>query len=261
MISPQLRDHKIGAEIEVRACSTLDELEDCVRIQGEVWKFSEPELVPADIFVVAQKTGGQIIGAFDGERQVGFTLAFMASHERETYLHSHFAAVLPEYQGKGVGRLLKLAQREDALRRGIRLIEWTFDPLALMNAHFNLNRLGAIVRRYLPNVYGVTSSPLHGNIPTDRLVAEWWLESPRVAALAENRSVAGEPDEVQVTLPRNATELLRAGDPQAGVIQERVRREFQEQIAKGYAAVAVQFADSQASYCLSRGFGIQLLSS
>lgn len=261
MTSPQLRKHKIAAAIEVRACRTLDELEDCVRVQREVWKFSDAELVPADIFIVAQKTGGQIIGAFDGESQIGFTLAFMAVRDRESYLHSHFAAVLPEYQGKGVGRLLKLAQRENALSRGIRLIEWTFDPLALMNAHFNLNRLGAIVRRYLPNVYGVTSSPLHGNIPTDRLVAEWWLESPRVAALAENRSVAEELGEAQVRLPRNTTELLRAGDAQAGMIQERVRHEFQEQLAKGYAAVAVQFADSQASYCLSRGSGIQLLSS
>src|SRR5512142_1205511 len=260
MTSPRLRNLKIAAEIEVRTCTTLDELEDCVRVERDVWKFSDAELVPADIFIVAQKTGGQIIGAFDGERLVGFTLAFMAAQGRESYLHSHFAAVLPEYQGMGVGRLLKLAQREDALRREIRLIEWTFDPLALMNAHFNLNRLGAIVRRYLPNVYGVTSSPLHGNIPTDRLVAEWWLESPRVAALAENHSVAEEPGEVQVTLPSNVTELLRAGDALAGVIQERVRREFQEQLAKGYAAVAVRFADSQASYCLSRGSGIQLLS-
>ncbi|MGE5110147.1 MAG: GNAT family N-acetyltransferase [Acidobacteriaceae bacterium] len=258
MNSPQLRNQKIGAEIEVRACTTLDELEDCVRVQREVWNFSDAELVPADIFIVAQKTGGQIIGAFDDERLVGFTLAFMAAHGRESYLHSHFAAVLSDYQGRGIGRILKLAQRENALSRGIRLIEWTFDPLALMNAHFNLNRLGAIVRRYLPNVYGVTSSPLHGSIPTDRLVAEWWLESPRVVALAENRSVAEEQGEVQVTLPRNATELLRAGDPQASLIQDRVRREFQEQLAKGYAAVAVRFADSQASYCLSRASGIQL---
>jgi predicted GNAT superfamily acetyltransferase len=256
MTSPQIKSEKLPAKLDLRSCTTLEELEECVRIQREVWNFSESELVPADIFVVAQKTGGQVIGAFDGERQIGFTLAFMAAHDRETYLHSHFAAVLPDFQGSGIGRLLKLAQREDALRRGIRLIEWTFDPLALMNAHFNLNRLGAIVRRYLPNVYGVTSSPLHGNIPTDRLVAEWWLESPRVVAKAEGRAMPDETVEARITLPRNTTDLLRSGSTEAAGIQERVRQEFQRYFGEGYAAVAVEFADSQASYLLTRNSGI-----
>ncbi len=252
MSAPDLYKEKPDVDVELRSCTTLDELEECVRIQRVVWNFSDWELVPADIFVVAQKTGGQVMAAFDGDRQVGFTLAFMAAHDREPYLHSHFAAVLPEYQGSGIGRLLKLAQRENALKRGIRLIEWTFDPLALMNAHFNLNRLGAIVRRYLPNVYGVTSSPLHGNIPTDRLVAEWWLESPRVVARAENQSSTEEQCEVEISLPRNTTELLRSGSAEAAGIQDRVRREFQHYFGAGYEAVAVRFADSQASYCLRR---------
>jgi predicted GNAT superfamily acetyltransferase len=230
----------------------LAELDECVRIQQQVWKFSELEAVPSDIFIVALKTGGQVIGAFDGERQVGFTLAFLAAHDRDIYLHSHFAAVLPEFQGGGIGRLLKLAQREDALQRGIRLIEWTFDPLALMNAHFNLNRLGAIVRRYIPNFYGVTSSPLHGNIPTDRLVAEWWLDSDRVKAriAGEENSVHGETAEI--TVPRNTTELLRSGSPAASEIQSRIRAAFLENFAVGYAAVGVRFEDSKASYILSR---------
>ena len=83
--------------------------------------------------------------------------------------------VLPEYRNRGVGRMLKLRQREDALARGIELIEWTFDPLELKNAFFNIERLGAIVRRYVENQYGITASPLHGGLPTDRCYAEWWL--------------------------------------------------------------------------------------
>ncbi len=245
-----------ATKVVTRLCTTLDELEECVRIQRDVWNFSDAELVPADVFVVAQKTGGQIMGAFDGERQVGFTLAFMAAHGQQLYLHSHFAAVLKEYQGGGVGRLLKLAQREDALRRGIKLIEWTFDPLALMNAHFNLNRLGAIIRRYVPNVYGVTSSPLHGNIPTDRFVAEWWLESSRVAARSEGQTPPVEAIEARVSVPRNTTELLRSGSAEAAGIQERIRREFQEYFAGGYAVVGLEFEDSRANYLLSRNSGI-----
>ena len=88
--------------------------------------------------------------------------------------------VLAEYRDRGVGRLLKLAQREDALARQINRIEWTFDPLQLKNASFNIARLGAIVRHYIPNLYGRTSSPLHAGLPTDRLVAEWWVRSSRV---------------------------------------------------------------------------------
>jgi predicted GNAT superfamily acetyltransferase len=238
--------------ITFRPCSSLAELDECVRIQQAVWKFDDLETVPSDIFIVALKTGGQVIGAFDGERQVGFTLAFLAARDREIYLHSHFAAVLPELQGGGIGRLLKLAQREEALKRGIRLIEWTFDPLALMNAHFNLNRLGAVVRRYVPNFYGVTSSPLHGNIPTDRLVAEWWLDSDRVKARIAGEESSIEGETIEITLPRNTTDLLRSGSPEAGKIQSRCREAFLHHLAAGYAAVGVRFEDSRASYILSR---------
>jgi predicted GNAT superfamily acetyltransferase len=236
----------------MRTCTSLAEFDECVRIQKAVWRFDDLETVPSDVFIVALKTGGQIIGAFEGERQVGFTLAFLAAHDRETYLHSHFAAVLPEFQGAGIGQLLKLAQREDALKRGIRLIEWTFDPLALMNAHFNLNRLGAIVRRYIPNFYGVTSSPLHGSIPTDRFVAEWWLESDHVkgTVAGERRGPQGEAR--KITVPRNTTELLRSGSSEAGDIQDRIRLEFTESFAAGFEAVGVEFQDSTASYVLRR---------
>jgi predicted GNAT superfamily acetyltransferase len=244
------------AKIITRPCITRDELEECVRIQRDVWNFADAELVPADVFVVALKTGGQVIGAFEGERQVGFTLAFMAAHGQQIYLHSHFAAVLPEYQGGGVGRLLKLAQRDEALQRGIKVIEWTFDPLALVNAHFNLNRLGAIIRHYVPNLYGVTSSPLHGNIPTDRFVAEWWLESPRVVARSEGRTPPPESNDAKVTLPRNTTELLRSGSAEVGGIQERIRREFQEYFGAAYAVVGLEFEESRANYLLTRYSGI-----
>src|SRR6202012_2433270 len=102
------------------------------------------------------------------------------------YLHSHMLAVLPEYRNAGLGRRLKLAQRDDALSRGFDLMEWTFDPLEIKNAYFNLERLGAIARRYNVNQYGITSSPLQGGLPTDRLVAEWWLKSKRVEQLLAN---------------------------------------------------------------------------
>jgi predicted GNAT superfamily acetyltransferase len=109
------------------------------------------------------------------------------------YLHSHMLAVLPEYRNAGLGRRLKLAQRDDALARGFDLMEWTYDPLEIKNAHLNIARLGAISRRYKPDFYGPSSSPLQGGLPTDRLYAEWWLNSPRVT-----RVLGGEEEPIEV---------------------------------------------------------------
>jgi predicted GNAT superfamily acetyltransferase len=169
-----------ATDVAIRSLHDLPELQGCVELQRQVWGFADIDTVPEAIFAVAGKTGGQVLGAFKHENLIGFALSFSAQSKTRTYLHSHMLAVLPKYQNQGIGRLLKLAQREEALTRGIDLIEWTFDPFQIKNAHFNIARLGAIVRRYIPNCYGRTSSPLHSGLPTDRLVAEWWLESRRV---------------------------------------------------------------------------------
>ena len=110
----------------------------------------------------------------------GFAMALPGYRHGHAYLHSHMVGVLPEFRNQGLARRLKLAQRKDALARGIELMEWTFDPLEIKNAHLNIARLGVIVRRYKHNFYGPSSSPLQGGLPTDRVYAEWWLRSNRV---------------------------------------------------------------------------------
>jgi predicted GNAT superfamily acetyltransferase len=155
-------------------------LREAVALQKTIWGFEDADLLPFRMFVVATKIGGQLLGAFDGGRMIAFCVAIPGlKPDGKVYLHSHMLGVLPEYRNAGVGRQLKLRQRDDALARGIDLIEWTFDPLDLKNAWFNIERLGAVVRRYLRNQYGVSSSALHGGLPTDRLVAEWWIRKPR----------------------------------------------------------------------------------
>ncbi len=166
--------------IEIRPLTTLEQFERCVVLQLEVWGYSDGDLIPRRVFLVAQRIGGQVLGAFDGETIIGFAMALPGYREGHAYLHSHMLAVLAEYRNAGLGRRLKLAQREDAIARGFDLMEWTFDPLEIKNAHLNIARLGAIVRRYKPDFYGPSSSPLQGGLPTDRLYAEWWLRSPRV---------------------------------------------------------------------------------
>jgi predicted GNAT superfamily acetyltransferase len=113
---------------------------------------------------------------------VGFAMSMPGILDGEAYLHSHMLAVQPEYRNAGIGRKLKLAQREEAIARGIQRMEWTFDPLEIKNAYLNITRLGAVVHSYTPNFYGVFSSRLQAGLPTDRLHAEWWMDSPRVQA-------------------------------------------------------------------------------
>ena len=165
---------------EIRELSTEPELREAVALQKTIWGFDDADLLPFRLFVVATKIGGQLLGAFAAGRMIAFCVAIPGLKKQgEVYLHSHMLGVLPEYRNAGVGRQLKLRQRDDALARGIDLIEWTFDPLDVKNAHFNIERLGTIVRRYLRNQYGVSSSVLHGGLPTDRCVAEWWIDKPR----------------------------------------------------------------------------------
>jgi predicted GNAT superfamily acetyltransferase len=165
---------------EVRELSTEPELREAVALQKTIWGFEDADLLPFRMFVVATKIGGQLLGAFHEGRMIAFCVAIPGlKADGKVYLHSHMLGVLPEYRNAGVGRQLKLRQRDDALARSIDLIEWTFDPLDLKNAYLNVERLGAIVRRYLRNQYGVSSSVLHGGLPTDRLLAEWWIGKPR----------------------------------------------------------------------------------
>jgi predicted GNAT superfamily acetyltransferase len=159
-------------------------------------------------------------------------------------------AVLPDYQNRGVGRRLKLFQRQDALSRGIRLVEWTFDPLELKNAHFNLVRLGAIARRYIPNCYGLTESPLHAGLPTDRLVAEWWLDSPRVQGILADNPLPARGKIVQIGLPTNIGEIKSRDRADAVCIQSSVREQFHNWIAKDYVATGIESRGETTEYVL-----------
>ncbi len=165
--------------IEIRALEERADLDAAVGLQNETWGYAPGESVPLQMFIIAAGTGGQVFGAFEAGRMVGFCLAFAGlKPDGRPYLYSHMLAVRPERRDRHIGRALKIEQRREALARGIELVEWTFDPLELKNAYFNIEILGAVARRYLPDHWGSTSSPLHGSVPTDRLVAEWWLRGP-----------------------------------------------------------------------------------
>jgi predicted GNAT superfamily acetyltransferase len=233
-----MTEPSVAPEIEVRHCTTLDEYEECVRIEHVTWG---PELAePSGMFVVAHHTGGQVLGAFHGAKMVGFTLAIAAVRRGKPFLHSHQTAVLPEYRDHGVGRRLKLAQRDDALKRGINLVEWTFDPLEVKNAYFNLVRLGAISRRFIPNCYGITNSALHSGLPTDRLVVEWWLDSDRVKALLEGTPMPMRGPVERFPLPSNIAEIKATDEAAALRIQTGLRGQFQRIFANAQVVTSIE---------------------
>jgi len=175
--------------IVIRKCRELHELRSCVALQKEVWNFSDAELIPLRMFVVAEKIGGQVIGAFEDDQMIGFALAIPGIRDGHPYLHSQMVGVREGYRNSGLGRRIKWFQRDDALSRGFELMEWTFDPLEIKNAYLNIEKLGAIARRYQVNQYGLTTSPLQGGLPSDRLIAEWWLKSKRVQAAQQGCAV------------------------------------------------------------------------
>jgi predicted GNAT superfamily acetyltransferase len=196
---------------------------------------------------VAAKIGGQVLGAFVEDTMAGFILAYPGIRDGKPYLHSHMAGVLPEFRDLGIGRQLKLAQRDDALARGIPLIEWTFDPLQTKNAYFNICRLGAVARRYLTDVYGSTSSPLHAGLPTDRLVAEWHLDSPRVVDTLMGK--------VLVRVPRVESVRIAVDDASPEVVAEvqaKTREQFQKLFAAGYTVTGFERELGGGSYILEK---------
>ena len=196
--------------ISIAPLTNFSDFERCVDLQVEVWGYSEGDLIPKRVFIVAQHIGGQVLGAFDGSELIGFAMSLPGYREGRPYLHSHMLAVREKYRNAGLGRRLKLAQREDALARGIDRMEWTFDPLEIKNAHLNIARLGAIARRYHHNFYGPSTSPLQGGLPTDRLVAEWWLRSARVRQiLGEEPEKITSPQSVYRRADRSASYCLR----------------------------------------------------
>ena len=224
----------MNPKLEIRECITLDELTACVDLQRRVFALPEIEISPVRHFVVTRNAGGFTLGAFSNSELVGFVLSVPAFLRNEKALYSHMTAVRADFQGHGVGAKLKWAQRDRAIELGLKFVKWTFEPWKARNAYFNLEKLGAIVNEYQPNFYGVdysTAARADENIglKSDRLFAEWHLESEKVIALSEGsefneeRAVAAE---IEVPLDWNG--LVEKSPAEALTFQGRIEKEFTE---------------------------------
>ena len=226
----------------LRTCHTVGEFRQVLQLQKDVWNFVDIELVPVRLFVVGEKIGGHVIGAWDGNELAGFAYGIPGYRNGHPYLHSHMLAVRPAHRNTGLGRAMKLFQRDICLEMGLELMEWTFDPLEIKNAFLNIEKLGAITRRYTVNQYGITSSPLQGGLPSDRLTAEWWLKSKRVQTLLETghtpKASATETIEVPAEIAAwKANEATRA---RAAELQSKNRELFQKHFTAGLSVVGYE---------------------
>jgi predicted GNAT superfamily acetyltransferase len=241
----------MAQEIGIYQLSKFEEFAEIVTLQREIWGYAEVELLPLRFFIVANKIGGQVLGAFDEKKMVAFCICIPGLKESgKHYLHSHMLGVLPKYRNTGLGRQMKMKQRQYAIAEGVELIEWTFDPLELKNAFFNIERLGAVVRRYVHNQYGMTSSHLHGGLPTDRLVAEWWVKSKRAEAITGGESYERPPVEARISLPRNIADLRRDDPARARDIQSSVADQFTEHFRADLTVIGFERGEDTGTYLL-----------
>lgn len=246
----------MNSEINLRECTTVEELGNCVQLQRDVFALPEIEISPVRHFIVTKNAGGFTLGAFVDEELIGFVLSVPAFLRGEKAFYSHMTAVKKEFQSYGIGAKLKWAQRERALEKGVKYIKWTFLPVQARNAFFNLEKLGAIVRHYEPNFYGTDYSTAHeqdGNygLDSDRLFAEWHLESDKVKALAKAEKFV-ETDEIvqKIEIPNNWDELIKS-DLQKGIDeQNRIKSEFQNAFAKGLIAKGFERSETAPKYLL-----------
>jgi len=246
--------------LQIKLLHDPAEFRQVVELQKTIWGFEEVDLLPVRFFIVATKIGGHVFGAYDGARMVAFCIGLpgikhQSPHSSVTassYIHSHMLGVLAGYRDYGIGRMLKLKQREEALWQGVDLIEWTFDPLELKNAYFNIERLGCIVRRFVRNQYGASSSQLQAGLPTDRCTAEWWISSDRVTNLLAGTPIQPPPVEARIAIPATIDDIKRRDLPRARALQAEASDKFLQYFEQGLAVIGFERNEANGTYLLGK---------
>jgi predicted GNAT superfamily acetyltransferase len=246
----------LSTAVEIREVNSIDEYDACVRLQHTVFGLPELEISPRRHLIVSRQAGGWTLGAFSEGKLVGFVHHLAAVSGNEIFGYSHMMAVAADQQNRGVGAQLKWAQRARALSEGRDHIKWTFEPLRARNAHFNLNRLGVVIREYAVNFYGTdyVTNPAEqaSGMDSDRLFASWDLRSTRVEALAAGQQFPlGKPDEL-IEIPGDYAALVRSDPETARGEQLRVRKEFQSRLAQGLVCRAFDRNPDRPAYLLYR---------
>ena len=243
-------------EITIRECTIVPELEECVALQRETFQLPEIEISPVRHLIVTRSAGGYTLGAFVNNHLAGFVLSVPGFLGNEKFFYSHMAAVKAEFRDLGIGARLKWAQREEALRRGVRFIKWTFQPVQARNAFLNLEKLGAVVRHYEPNFYGTdySTSPEQGErfgLDSDRVFAEWHLESEKVATLASGEKYTEQSKVARtIEIPNDWNGLVKSNPREAIEVQTRIKNEFQAALAEGLICKGFERSETNPRFLL-----------
>jgi len=246
-------------EILIREVETIEEMRDCIELQRTVFASPDMEISPVRHLIVARYAGGFTLGAFLGERLIGFVLSlpmFLAG-SRERAFYSHMTAIDTSLQSLGIGTKLKWAQRDRALADGAKYIKWTYQPVLARNAFFNIERLGVTINTYMPNFYGTDAEAsaeqkeAQEGIDSDRLFADWHLDSPKVVALSKGEKFAETGEIVKtVEIPPNWNELVVKDTKKAIAEQSRIKHEFQTAFAEGLIVRGFERSDTNPKYLL-----------
>ena len=213
--------------LDIRTLDTADDMATLVTVFQQVWGSVTP-IVGVELLRAIAHSGGYVAGAFDNGNIIGASFGFLGRHRGDDALHSHVTGILPGVQHSGVGRSMKLHQRDWAVERNIPWITWTFDPLVRRNAWFNVSVLGAHISDYLVNFYGPMSDSINHNDETDRLVVAWptHLETPPAG-------VSGDRTTIRVATPDDIVVLRRTDPVAAAEWRERVRAELHGAMSGG----------------------------
>ena len=238
----------------IRKLKTIEEFKETAEIQKSAWGIKDIEVDPHFLMTRVQKFGGLVHGLFMDNKFVGFTYGILGKWKDEIFFFSYMAAVRSEYQGQGLGFLLKKAQRTEVLKMGYNTIRWNFDPIESLNAYFNFHRLGVVCSEYERNVYGKGESGLDKGLPTDRLLVTWNISSERVRERIEEKidkikipvpsSRLGQFNEdlAYIEIPRDIRSLKRVKLKEAVKWRKKTRNQFEAAFSLGYVTEEVVFS-------------------
>lgn len=241
-----------ASDVTIRECSSIQDFQQCIELERAVWKDEDIGIMPIRLYLISKSCNAPTFGAFDSSgKLVGFVHTMIALMKGRVLYHSHLAAVLEEWRHKDIGLRMKLAQRQHAIDAGVPVIIWTFDPLQSRNAHLNINKLGAIIRRYEVNYYGRGFSTVFDpEVPSDRVVVEWWVRSPHVeSVLAGNRPHPGA-DSNAVVIPEDIGKIRKRSSEEYLEWRLRVREDFQSKLAAGLIARGFEREGGTSRYLL-----------
>jgi predicted GNAT superfamily acetyltransferase len=240
------------SSVVIRECTSIDDFQQCIELERAVWKDEDIGIMPIRLYMISKACNAPTIGAFEPSgRLVGFVHTMIALMNRQVVYHSHLAAVIEDLRHQDIGFRMKLAQRQHAINSGVPLIIWTFDPLQSRNAHLNINKLGAVIRRYEVNYYSEgLSTVFDAQVPSDRVFAEWWVSSPHVrTVLAGNRpTVKGQSK--SVVIPEDINKVRSRSVDEHRKWRIRVREDFRSALAGGLIVRGFERTDGTSRYLL-----------